>query len=277
MTNRIKQATGLGAAGAAIVAGVALVLNQEAPPNASPDGTAETTAERSAARDAIAAGEAAQGSETDAVCLRRDLGLDLGDGAQCISRLDLPALLDRKLIDSTGEAAEMTYASPTDAAAALVVSSCRDYLDLRARGYFAPTTRDMRREGFFQRACGALRMLASSSPAAASNFVGDSLSRVDVADMAARGQFRLGPDDRETLVDAVDVVADGDGVWRYATNVESVVIQEIAFADFNADSLGDVLVFVAIGARGGTASANVLGYVEKTSPEGPPSFQLVPE
>ncbi len=213
----------------------------------------------------------------DEICLRLDLGL--GADARCVAREDLPSLLDRALNDASGGPAEMTLASPTDNSAAPVVRNCRNYLALRQKGYFAATSMDMRREAFFNRACGAIKALAKASTPSSSNFPNNRLSKEDAKTLARSGQFRFGPDDSapQAAAQSLDLGVDqpGEGIWRYSTGTEEVTLQEIAFADFNGDRIGDILVFVNVAASGGTASAGILGYVEKTSAAAPPSFSAI--
>ncbi len=272
MSNRVRRAAGIGAVSAALVAGAALVLN---PPALPPDADEQAPSEAQTGASSVAA--SSDGLARAEICIRIDLGL--GADVRCVAREDLPSLLDRTLNDASGGPAEMTYTSPTDNATAPMVRNCRNYLALRQKGYFAATSMDMRREAFFKRACGAIKALAKASTPSSSNFPNDRLSKEDTETLARSGQFRFGPDDGapQAAAQSLDIGLDqpGEGIWRYSTVTEEVTLQEIAFADFNNDRIGDVLVFVNAAARGGTASASILGYVEKISPAAPPSFSAI--
>ena len=130
----------------------------------------------------------------------------------------------------------------------------------------------MRREAWFERACGVLSMLERARTPDATHFAGDRLTAADMTSLAKETPFRLGDDDAAATATPSTVSGGADGVWTLSAGGQSAVVQEIAHADFNADGLGDVLVFVSLSVEGGTATAAEVGVVEKKAADGPCAY-----
>ena len=220
------------------------------------------------------------------VCLKTDIAMIDGLAPGCYPRAALAAFRDRPVFDARGLAAALSLAHPTDAMAPLaIVRTCAEYREKSADGWFAFSSRAMRREAFFRRACGVLDMLAWSRDPDASYFEEGAAALADIEALAASGAFGLAegspkaPPGSTTSTDdaapAISVRADAPGVWALSwAEDRAAVVQEIAHADFNADGAGDILVFIALGARGATglAAASRLGFLEKVDAEGPARF-----
>lgn len=243
---------GLGAAGAlsaAAVTGVA-VLRSDRP------------AEPARASLANAAGET--------VCIKSNVRLVEGMGAECYVRAQYEAMRDRAVIAADGSAVRVSLASSTNAAApAETASTCAEYDSLIAEGYGAATSADMRRDAYFRRACGALSLLSKAAPARRTNFAGGKAAIEDVRSMATADALRFGEPQPAATVEVTEVSA---GVWKLLIGQGETMIYEIAHADFDGDGGGEILAYLTIGAAGGTARTGTIGLMEKSSASGPCGF-----
>lgn len=196
------------------------------------------------------------------ICIKGDIGF-AGFDAGCYSHDEIAGMADAPLADGQGGAASVSLTHPTDAAAAPAeAATCRDYREARGKGWYALTSRDMRREGFFIRACGALAMLERAQQAEHSYFANGSPEPEDIAGIAATLTFG------EAAADPADLrVEKGqDHVWRIAGDAVSIAIHELANADFDNDGVEEVLAFAAASPQGGTASFYEAGLLEKDAP-----------
>jgi hypothetical protein len=196
----------------------------------------------------------------------------------CYSLGELRNMLERPVVAQGDRLAAVGLSHPNDQMAPIeIVNTCAKYDELKRDGWYSLSGREMRREGYFSRACGALRMLMMSSEPRESYFGKDGCSEEDMRSLAGMTL----PAVRESLADREnDETAPSDlsvnrtepGQWRLSTRAEDAVMQEIAIADFNDDGLGDVLVFMAANASGGSAYADQLGFLEKKSANGAVTF-----
>ncbi len=251
---------GLGAAGAlsaAVVTGVS-VTRPEPRTDPRPD-----------SRSALAATLANASDET--VCVESNLALVEGMRAACYGRAQYEAMRDRAVIGGDGAPVRLSLAHPTDAAVpAAMASTCAEYDSLVAEGWGALSGADMRREAFFQRACGALTLLVSASPARDSHFAGGKAAPEDVRSMAQGDAIAFG---EAAPAAAIDVVNAGKGVWKLSIGQGETIIYEIAHANFTGDGLGEILAYLSVGAAGGTARAGSIGLIEKPAANGPCVFK----
>lgn len=199
------------------------------------------------------------------VCLRAPLPFVADATPECLTSADLKALAEAPLADPNGGPARVTLAHPTDLAAApQSVESCAQYRPLADAGWGGLSSRDMRREQVFQRACGAIDMLARAEFPTKSFFAGDALSAEDLKSLAPSAIARIAPDGDRLDGESLSIEADGDGRWIIRVPNEETSIEEIAHADFNGDGLGDVLFAAGQRASGGTLSTAFVGYFTKT-------------
>lgn len=205
----------------------------------------------------------------DKICLKRDLFLVKGAPGNCFAAGETATLTGRPVLDNQGAPVALELTHPNDSARAPeTVTTCNAYETLAGDGWFALTNRDMRREAYFVRACGVLRLLQRAQPATISYFSGGACSLAGIESVAAAAPFALGEGDAT----AASVERISESQWRIAVDGQIADLQEIAHADFNGDGRGDMAVFISIGAIGGTARASRVGYLDKPGPEGPVRF-----
>jgi hypothetical protein len=130
-------------------------------------------------------------------------------------------------------------------------------------GWYAATSREMRREAYFVRACGALAALDKAQEAKQSYFTGGSPTTEEVAAMASAMRFG------EASAAAEDIHVDqaAGHIWRISADAIAVQIHEIANADFDNDGVEEILAFSSGAPAGGTASFYDVGLIEKDSAE----------
>ncbi len=193
------------------------------------------------------------------ICLKGDLSLFAGVSAKCFSRNELVALRDRQVVDTEGNPVAVSMSHPTDmSVAAQDCRTCRDYGEMTFDGWYALSSRDMRREAYFVRACGTLAALFNARPAEESFFKEGSPEAEEVAALATAMKFgEMGSGDDihvEKAQGAVWRISSGDMTWR---------IHEIANADFDNDGVEEVMAFTSGAPQGGTASFYDAGLIEK--------------
>ena len=216
--------------------------------------------------------ELTQEQSTAEVCLKSKLAFFEGVDARCYNVDDLRAMLKKPLVDMSGERVAVMMAHPTDVSVApKSVQNCADYREMQFEGWYAATSREMRREGFFVRACGVLKALNDAQPAAKSFFVNGSPAEEDVAVFGAGlkfGEAANAPDDV--------VVTKGDAFdWRISADAMTITIQELANADFDNDGVEEILAFTAGGPQGGGARFYDVGILEKDAEDAPLNFTVL--
>lgn len=253
----------LGAGGVAAASAVAwLGLQANPPPRAVKDAPAAAASKR---REA---------DPNAKICLLADIGLAEARKGQCYERRTFAALADSPVRDDEGKPVSVSLSHPTDFERdPSTATTCAQYRGLVESGWYALTTAEMRREAYFERACGVLSMLERARAPEVSHFSGDRMSASDVASLADGPPFRIGADAATDAASEPATVGGGDnGVWTLSAGGQAATVQEIAHADFNADGMGDMLVFVRMSVEGGTATAAEVGIVEKKSAEGPCAY-----
>lgn len=204
-----------------------------------------------------------------AICLKGDPALVEAVEGKCFAPGEIAAFLDRPVLGNDGKPLALSLTHPGDETRPPeTVTTCKEYNARIDEGWYALTTREMRRQDFFIRACGVLDMLARARRARTGYFENDALDRRDVAMLAASGPFGLAA----AAAAPPTVEATGDFRWRIASNGQQADLQELAYADFSRDGRGDILVFVTVTAQAGTARASLVGYLHKDSPQGPVTF-----
>lgn len=198
-------------------------------------------------------------SPSSEICLKGDLDLFEGVSAKCFSRDELLALRDRLVVDIEGRPVAVSMSHPTDMSVpAADCRTCRDYSEMSFDGWYALSSREMRREAYFVRACGILAALANAQPASSTYFSNGSPEAEEVALFA--GTMKLGeagPSEDihvEKAPGAIWHISSGDMNWR---------IHEIANADFDNDGVEEIMIFTAGAPEGGTAAFYNAGLLEK--------------
>lgn len=240
-------AGGAAAVVAAIVAGVSLQHSGERTPKA-PD--------------------RADGFE---VCLKEGWSPVEGAAGRCFTPDEAAMLAERPVLDDDGAPVSLSLSHPSDRSRELAIAdNCAAWRRLAAEGWFALSTREMRREAWFVRACGTLALLEGARLPRESHFAEGALTEADLRSLAGSGRFRIGP---VSEGGSGEVAIDRDGAaWRLFAAGSRARLQEIAHADFNEDGRGDMLVFIVTQAEGGTATASAVGILDKPAAEGPVTF-----
>lgn len=203
--------------------------------------------------------DAADPSNHAVICLKSDLVFFEDVETQCLSRDALRALADAPVADLSGQSVVMTMTHPTDLSIEPTECvTCRDYREMQFDGWFAMTARDMRREAYFRRACGVLAALADARPAEQSYFVDGSPAAEGVATLAEVIRFgELGP------AEVLTVEREESHQWRIGADTLTVVLQELANADFDNDGIEEILAFTAGTPEGGSAAFYEVGLIER--------------
>lgn len=217
--------------------------------------------------------QTAQAPQPGAVCVRDGVELFEGMAAGCLAPGALAALEDSAVLDFDGRPVEVSLVSDEDPdSAAQPVRTCDDYEHLTANGWYPLAQTDMRRQAFFERSCGALRILRKGAAAKRSNFTNHAATEADIASILPTDLPSFTPktpDPQPQNAAIENLRADGSGRWRLSASGTDYRIEEIAAADFNGDGLEDLLVFVGYRAQGGSAAAGSVGYLQKATADGP--------
>lgn len=217
---------------------------------------------------ATATAAAVRGS-APTVCIESNVRLVEGMARRCLSSAQYDALRDNAVIGGDGGAVVVNLTAPGDRGEAAVARTCAEYDSMAARGWYALTGADMRREEYFKRACGALTMLADAEPARTTHFAGGKADMSDVRSLAMTEAIGFGETRPDTQVDISKVE---DGVWKVLIGNGATTIFEIAHADFTGDGVGEILAYMSVGAVDGTARSGVIGLMEKPTAGGGCSF-----
>lgn len=195
------------------------------------------------------------------LCLKSDLPFFEGVSAKCFSREELLALRDRPLVDMALQPVSVSMSHPSDMSVAPEeCRTCRDYGEMSFDGWYALTSRDMRREGYFIRACGLLNALTDAQPAAQSYFADGSPEAEEVAVLARTirfGEAAVGED--------LTVEKTSGALWRISSGAMTIQLHELANADFDNDGVEEIMAFTGGAAAGGTAVFYDAGLLEKDS------------
>lgn len=207
------------------------------------------------------------------ICLRADIGIAEAKAGACYSRRDFAGMASSQVRDADGAAVKVSLAHPDDYERdASIATTCAEYRGLTEAGWYALATSEMKREAYFQRACGVLSMLERARKPDLSYFAEGQMHDADAKSLGAASPFGFGGEENAPTTPA-SVAPEGAGVWRLTGGDQNAVMQEIAHADFNADGLGDVLVFVTLTVEGGSATASEVGLVVKRGADGPCAYE----
>ena len=208
---------------------------------------------------------AAMRAAPETVCIESNVRLVESMAPGCLSAAQYEALRDRAVIDGGGDAISVNLAAPVTGGDDASVRTCAEFDALSEKGWYALSGADMRREEYFDRACGALAFLVKAKPAQETHFTGGKASLEDIRSMAMAEATGFGEAEPAA---AVDVSEMEDRVWKVEIGQGETMIYEIAHADFNGDGLGEILAYVSVGSAGGTARTGSIGLLEKASDGG---------
>lgn len=198
------------------------------------------------------------------ICLKSDIALWKGVEQECLSPSQVSALWDRQVM-MRGEPAAVELTHPSDPAVEPAeCRTCRQYKAKRWSGWFAMTSRDMRREAAFIYACGTLSLLEQAAPANESYFENGSPGAGDMNALAPVLLLRLTDTNAYKPVD-IDVARISDSEWRLSASDYAGIAREVANADFTGDGVEDVLVFLYGAPVDGTAALSSVAILQKPS------------
>jgi len=216
------------------------------------------------------------------LCLKNDIPFFEDVKSGCYSSSELAHLMDARVVDRQNDVISMEMSDPSDSHMPTArCETCRQYQEMRWEGWYALTSRDQRREAFFLRACGTLRMLIKAKPAAASYFSGGSPDSDEILLLQRTAPFAITESENLELAGESEPEAkEEDGLieserpyeWRLRSNGQLILIQELANADFDDDEIEEILAFSAVRLRDGTAVSYGVGLFQKDSTEAPLVF-----
>jgi len=197
------------------------------------------------------------------ICLKNDLPLFEGESKGCYGPADIARLKDLPVLDNSGEPVSYKLAHPTDHSDDLrTCTTCREYSEWSWDGWYAPTSREMRREAYFRRACGVIDVISGARAHETSYFGDDGLNATDVAAIPPAGLLTFSSGVNPPPPE-YDVSSDGAGVWTLAQDGQTATLSEIAYADFDGDRIEDILVFISSGPDDGTAQVVDFGLLRR--------------
>ncbi len=197
------------------------------------------------------------------ICLDADIAFLPGDQAGCFKRSEFAKWEAAPLVDPERGAIVVSMSHPTDASRdAAQCATCRDFRELRFDGWYASTSRDMRREAFFTRACGVLSALRGAEAATITYFGETGLEAGEVASLAADRLLRVGADPAAAPGDP-EIVQTAPASWRISAGGQTVRIDEVALADFDGDNIAEILAVFITGPDDATARIADAALLEK--------------
>ncbi len=225
------------------------------------------------AQEAASAAPARADDSNTKICLHADIGIAEANRSGCYTRREFSAMASSPVRDAEGQPVKVSLAHPTDYERdASVATTCAEYRGLTEAGWYTLASSEMKREAYFQRACGVLSMLERARTPDLSYFADGHMHDSDAQSLATAAPFGVGAEEGIPAAPA-RVAAGGEGAWTLEGGDQKARMQEIAHADFNADGLGDMLVFVALSVEGGTATASEVGLIVKRAADGPCTYE----
>lgn len=217
-------------------------------------------------------------------CLKSDLPFFEGVDARCYDDDGLGDLRRAQVLNNQGEPVAVAMAHPTDMSMApAACRTCDDYREMRFDGRYALTTREMRREAYFVRACGLIDALAASQPAGDAYFTDGAPTPEQIAAIAVDLQFAEAPVEPDAdrggapgpKPDEVVVGRSGAHQWTVSVGDQIVALHELANADFDGDDVEEILTFTAVTPLGATAVVYTIGLLERDGPDMPVRFTVL--
>lgn len=216
--------------------------------------------------------EAIKESDQYSLCLKADLQLFKGADARCYNRKEIYSLLDKPLVNRDGASVSVRLTHPSDASIAPNdATTCRQYREYMFDGWFAMTSRDMRREGYFKRACGVLTALFEAQKASTQFFANGSPTDEEIAGLAPT--MRMG--EASNLAESISVSRSDGYRWEINIGEQTVFLTELANADFDNDGIEEILGYSAGVMAGGSARFYHVGLIEKDNADAPLRFTVM--
>lgn len=202
------------------------------------------------------------------ICLKSPVPMFAGAVARCFAPEEISALRSEMVLDAEGEPMSVGLSHPTDYSRSIEpVSNCATYDARIAAGWYAISTREMRREAWFKRACGTLSLLSAARRPDVSYFEGGASVLADFQSVAGNNWFAIGVEAQAGALESVEHT--GDYQWEILSPAAAATVQEIAHADFTGDGRGDILVFVSVQASDGAVASFDVGLLDKPVAGGP--------
>lgn len=223
---------------------------------------------------ATAIGLLTKGATADrGICLEGPLQFAEGDVKGCITPVAAERLLDRPLAmgeNRNKEGVALTH--PKDMSRHRQVTTCRQYDEATAQGWYALTTYDISMESFFNKACALVDALAKAAPARRS-FIKEprvSIGNMDVVSASVLKGFVPTGDAGATIgtlvrAGSVTVEKRESNILELSSNGFVAQLEEMARGDFNGDGTEDILIFSAIHAQGGSFRGYEAKILSRTS------------
>lgn len=171
---------------------------------------------------------------------------------------DIEKKLDEPVwVGSDRDKLEMT--NPDDETIKVTVKTSREYLDLKAKGYYAYSTYDLSMESWFKDKANTLVFLKNARPANKSFIENYKITDDPLKNIPANlGLFLCSGDEERRVEDAMVKGQTWKEIYKGSVvsvkNKERIVIKdecqladisEIARGDFNGDGVEDILLFIA--------------------------------
>ncbi len=197
------------------------------------------------------------------ICLGADIAFLPGDQTGCIKRSRIAEWEKAPLIDAERGPLVISMSHPTDVGRdAVACTTCSDFKELRLEGWYASTSREMRREALFVRACSVIGALRHAQAAEISYFDENGLEPGDVASLAADKLLHVGADPAVTPGDP-EIARTGPSSWRISAGDQTVRVDEVALADFDGDDIAEILALFFAGPDRATARITDMALLEK--------------
>lgn len=208
------------------------------------------------------------------LCFKNGPGFWQGVEGNCLSREKLTALWDAPLVNNDKRAAVELSHPNGNSVDAKRCATCRQYKEMERDGWYAMTSRDIRNEAFFVRACSILALLEEARPARESHFADGSPSLEEMRALGPAALLRIAESGADKSIEA-RIEKTGAYEWRVSAGERETVIQEIVNADFNGDGAEDVLIFLYGTVSDGTAALSATAVLEKPAADAPVIISLL--
>ena len=177
-------------------------------------------------------------------CLKNDIRLFESVSAGCYTKSEFDDFRDAKVLNASGEIETVILTQPDDMnAEEAACTTCREYQSMRAEGWYAFTSRAMRREAFFERACTVLDAIETAQKAEFKHFIDGSPTKEEMRNVSIA--VRNGAGDESQTVDGPETIEKLAGAaWRLKQGPYALRLEEILNADFDGDGIEEILVFL---------------------------------
>ncbi|MBT8473069.1 MAG: hypothetical protein HKN14_16610 [Marinicaulis sp.] len=209
-------------------------------------------------------------------CLKNDIRLFHGVDAGCYTKSEFDDFRDAQVLNASGETVTVMLTHPDDMnAEGAACTTCREYQSMRTEGWYALSSRAMRREAFFERACGVLDAIEKAQIAEFNYFADGSPTIDEMRNISI--SVRNSANEPGQTVDGPETVEKLEGaVWRLKQGAYTLMLEEILNADFDNDGVAEILAFLVNVPDGGTARFVQMALIEKDLADGPVKLSKFP-